>query len=422
VVETVPVDVTGALMGPAGEGGEGEAPYERVDAPTIPTEPAALLRGLHPPPSGPSETLDTPKRTVWSQLLSWTRSAPRSQPARPVVAPPQHVPTELARAPSQEASSSNPAGPQMDRTICKPPSTAPQQDDGQERCGHPEDVHVAMTLEPNYLRGAIAAMNSILKNAHCSRTVLMHLITSAQDGGGALATVVRAALPTLRFQLYVFRDAHVRTLISRAMREDLSNSLNYARFYLHSTLPTCVRRVVYLDTDLVVTGHIEDLYDMPLHDNIIGSPEFCKFKIQRYFSSSFWGNKTMSGSVWHKRESCYFNPGVMLVDLQAWRQASITSQIEKWMLVQHNQEHIYQLGSLPPMLLVLSGRNEAIPESWNKHDLGGPCREIKVEAANVLHWSGNGKPWRRLTKNQDYACPVDHVWEQYDVKMTLPSL
>lgn len=89
----------------------------------IPTEPAALLRGLHPPPSGPSETLDNPKRTVWSQLLSWTRSAPGSQPARPVVAPPQHVPTELARAPSQEAYSYNPAGPQMDRTICKPPST-----------------------------------------------------------------------------------------------------------------------------------------------------------------------------------------------------------------------------------------------------------------------------------------------------------
>ncbi|KAK3277282.1 hypothetical protein CYMTET_14700 [Cymbomonas tetramitiformis] len=138
-------------------------------------------------------------------------------------------------------------------------------------------------------------------------------------------------------------------------------------------------------------------------------------QVMRYFNTQFWTDKALSGEVQHLQSKCYFNPGVMLVNLDAWRHNKIENKIEHWMNIQHNVMRIYELGSLPPMLLALAGDVEPIPNSWNKHDLGGPCREFNVEAANIMHWSGDGKPWRRL--GQKYECEFDREWEKYDVKI-----
>lgn len=61
------------------------------------------------------------------------------------------------------------------------------------------------------------------------------------------------------------------------------------------------------------------------------------------------------------------------------------------------KERIYRLGSLPPFLLVFSGNLKSVDKEWNRHDLGCGCN-IKVDPrkAKLLHWSCDGKPWRRL--------------------------
>jgi hypothetical protein len=47
--------------------------------------------------------------------------------------------------------------------------------------------------------------------------------------------------------------SRVAGLISASIRGALDRPLNYARSYLASTLPGCIRRVVYLDSDVVLT-------------------------------------------------------------------------------------------------------------------------------------------------------------------------
>lgn len=43
-------------------------------------------------------------------------------------------------------------------------------------------------------------------------------------------------------------------------RPRLANPLNYARNYLPELMKPCVNRVIYLDTDLVLTGLFEFLH------------------------------------------------------------------------------------------------------------------------------------------------------------------
>ncbi|CAL9154470.1 unnamed protein product [Musa hybrid cultivar] len=133
---------------------------------------------------------------------------------------------------------------------------------------------------------------------------------------------------------------------------------------------TRINRVIYLDSDLVVVDDIGNLWWTGL------------------------GSRASGG-------------------------AGNTRRIERWMEVQKiGAGRIYELGSLPPFLLVLAGHVTPIKRRWNQHSLGGDnvrgsCRDLHPGHVSRLHWSGSGKPWVQLDSKR--SCPHDHLWDPYDL-------
>jgi hypothetical protein len=95
----------------------------------------------------------------------------------------------------------------------------------------------------------------------------------------------------------------------------------------------------------------------------------------------------------------------MVLDLARWRREGYTRCIERWMEIQRSPpSRIYELGSLPPFLLVFTGHVAPIEHRWNQHGLGGDnihgsCRDLHPGPMSLLHWSGSGKRWARLGAN-----------------------
>jgi lipopolysaccharide biosynthesis glycosyltransferase len=298
---------------------------------------------------------------------------------------------------------------------CPPPVPA---SDADAACSPHAAVHVAMTLDASYLRGTMAAVLSVLRHASCPESVYFHFVASSSKSA-VLRDTVRASFPSLAFRVYPFADeSRVAGLISTSIRSALDRPLNYARSYLATTLPACVRRVVYLDSDVVLTDDIAALAATPLpsEDAAVAAPEYCGADFASYFTPGFWASPALS-SAFAGRRACYFNTGVMVLDLARWRRAGYTAQIEEWMELQ-KRVRIYELGSLPPFLLVFAGRIAAVDHRWNQHGLGGDnyrglCRGLHAGAVSLLHWSGKGKPWDRLDAGR--PCPIDAVWAKYDM-------
>ncbi|XP_051142239.1 probable galacturonosyltransferase-like 7 [Andrographis paniculata] len=278
----------------------------------------------------------------------------------------------------------------------------------------PSLVHVAITLDGEYLRGSIAAVHSILQHSKCPESVFFHFLVS--DNG--FEALVRSTFPELKFKVYYFDPEIVRGLISSSVRQALEQPLNYARNYLADLLESCVTRVIYLDSDLVVVDDIKKLWSTKLGSKTIGAPEYCHANFTKYFTEHFWTNSVFSG-VFSGRNPCYFNTGVMVIDLAKWRRFKYTRRIEQWMEIQKTSPNrIYELGSLPPFLLVFAGRVAPIEHRWNQHGLGGDnvrgsCRDLHPGPVSLLHWSGSGKPWLRLDSRQ--PCPLDSLWAPFDL-------
>lgn len=276
----------------------------------------------------------------------------------------------------------------------------------------PSLVHVAITLDDQYLRGSIAAVHSILQNAMCPEKIFFHFIVNDID----LETLVRSTFPQLKFKFYYFDPEIVRNRISSSVRQALEQPLNYARNYLADLLESCVRRVIYLDSDLVVVDDIAKLWTTSLGSKTIGAPEYCHANFTKYFTPAFWSNRKFS-ATFNGRTPCYFNTGVMVIDLYKWRRVRYTKRIERWMEVQKSVR-IYELGSLPPFLLVFAGHVAPIDHRWNQHGLGGDnvhgsCRDLHPGPISLLHWSGSGKPWSRLDAKT--PCPLDYLWRPFDL-------
>lgn len=290
-----------------------------------------------------------------------------------------------------------------------------------------EAVHVAMTLDAAYLRGSMAAIFSALQHSTCPQNIFFHFVSSA-DGvrRDELLTIITRSFPYLNFRTYYFQNDAVSGLISTSIRSALDCPLNYARNYLANLLPPCVRRVVYLDSDVILVDDIAKLAATSLpNDAVLAAPEYCNANFTTYFTPTFWSNPSLSlNFAGRNREPCYFNTGVMVMDLVRWREGEYTTKIVEWMELQ-KRIRIYELGSLPPFLLVFAGNIAPVDHRWNQHGLGGDnyrglCRDLHPGPVSLLHWSGKGKPWVRLDANR--PCPLDALWAPYDLLQTPFSL
>ncbi|KAK5775149.1 hypothetical protein PVK06_043018 [Gossypium arboreum] len=270
----------------------------------------------------------------------------------------------------------------------------------------------------------MAAILSILQHSSCPQNILFHFIASDNANHHHFRYTISRAFTALVFQIYPYDSKAVSGLISTSIRSALDCPLNYARNYLPNLLPHCLRRVVYLDSDLVLVDDMAKLTATPLGDSsVLAAPEYCNANFTSYFTPTFWSNPTLS-LTFSGRNACYFNTGVMVIDLQRWRAGDYTTKIVEWMELQKRMR-IYELGSLPPFLLVFAGNIAPVDHRWNQHGLGGDnyrglCRDLHPGPTSLLHWSGKGKPWARIDANR--PCPLDAFWAPYDLLQTSSSL
>jgi len=256
-------------------------------------------------------------------------------------------------------------------------------------------------------------MYSILWNAACPARIVFHICHLKDYRLDLLLTF----FPYIHYRSYVVDGALMAGAI-RGMEyrgKDLENPLNYVRINLPYMIPECIQKLIYLDTDTLMLGRVEDLYATDLERAVIGSPEFCEYKLQSYFTDRFWANRTLSQKFDKLRDACYFNPGVLVINAPAWRAMKATNKLLYWMQTQKaSAAPLYTLGSLPPFLLVFAGQVAHVSRAWNEHDLGCNCAVLAPGKAHLMHWSCGDKPWRRIRSGA--PCLIDtHYWQPFDL-------
>lgn len=189
--------------------------------------------------------------------------------------------------------------------------------------------------------------------------------------------------------------------------------LNHLRIYLPELFPE-LKKVVFLDDDVVVQRDLSALWDINMEGKVNGAVETCRgddsWVMSKRFRTYFnFSNPLIANSF--DEERCAWAYGMNIFDLEAWRNSDITEVYHHWLKQNINSNlTLWRLGTLPPSLIAFDGHVHPIDPSWHMLGLGYQSRTSidSVRQAAVIHYNGQAKPWL------DIAFPeLKSFWTNY---------
>jgi lipopolysaccharide biosynthesis glycosyltransferase len=170
----------------------------------------------------------------------------------------------------------------------------------------------------------------------------------------------------------------------------------YYKLFVGELLPQNLQKVIYLDPDIVVRGNLDELWNGCLDNSIVGA-----------VPDSFVEAYPERSKLGLGPSESYFNSGVLLIDLNRWRQARIGSDALAFTICHADRISFADQCSLN---WVLRNRWTHLPECWNLQtfavvedhygfmDYSRAAKE-RAMAAKIIHFSGDSKPWHYMNNH-----------------------
>ena len=200
-----------------------------------------------------------------------------------------------------------------------------------------DEISIVLASDDNYAQHGAVACASILANHRGERPIHFYYFDdgiSEEKQAGIAATVTDLQgsitfIPTVGKEIQAHTSGHV-------------NRAAYLRLLIPELVPQAVHRVIYLDTDLVVLDDIQELWEMDLQGKPVGAvPDLGILASSRM-------RRQKEETLGIQEGKLYFNSGVMVMDLEAWREKQYGDQVircvEEGNFRHHDQDGLNKIG------------------------------------------------------------------------------
>jgi len=265
-----------------------------------------------------------------------------------------------------------------------------------------EKINIVFATDRNYIQHLCAALVSLLvNNRELSFTIYIISSGMTRKNHRDIDKITKGYTCQIR-HITVSDDLFVRLATDHPM---------YPKgIYYRLLIPSLIdeKKLLYLDSDIIVTGSIKDLYEQELGDAYVCAIEDPGFDRHRQLG--------MDAS------SRYFNSGMMLINLSRWKQTDLQKKVIDF--IENNRESIWfpdQCG----LNSIINGQWKKVPLKFNqqssifsdgfdeKFDCFSP-EELREARTNpvIIHYTGGSKPWHFRNKH-----PYKSLYWKY-LKMT----
>jgi len=159
----------------------------------------------------------------------------------------------------------------------------------------------------------------------------------------------------------------------------------YYRISIPELFDLSVTRAIYLDCDLIIKADLQELWNTDLENHPIGAIENVS-------------NNTYKASLLN--QSDYFNSGVLIIDLQKWREQDIPNRVREFKI---NHPELISTNDQCALNGVFKGDWKRLPIKWNfQSGLYRKSTQSKrllksdedtIWSPNIIHYIGWSKPW-----------------------------
>ena len=210
-----------------------------------------------------------------------------------------------------------------------------------------ESLYLIYSSDDNYVQHLGASIYSLLDKNRDFKQIRIYVIDNriSECNKEKLSQIL---VGFSNAQLFYISFDKWKEQLQVNMEWDISLSA-YARLFVGSMLPREVDRVLYLDCDMIICDSLKSLWKTDLSGKILGA-------VQDSVGDS---TKEAVGLMPGQR---YFNSGMLLIDLVAWREANIEEECMKFIRSHQGNVCHHDQGVLNGVLL---GKIFPLPLRYN---------------------------------------------------------
>ncbi|MCL6705552.1 hypothetical protein M8R20_00925 [Pseudomonas sp. R2.Fl] len=267
-------------------------------------------------------------------------------------------------------------------------------------------INVLFCSDRNFIPYFATTLYSLLSNYKDQRELHIYLLTDSDltDDDADKIKSMASTHPFVLHPLIVDASAfgHIKTTVGISVA-------TYNRLLMASVLPANVDRILYFDSDLIITKDIGDIYDLPMDDLLFRG---CEDSISKHYKLQFD----------LPAQSHHINAGVMLCNVALMRKINFEGEIatfldaHQYRIVMGDQQIINEvfherIGTLP---LEWNVHGSMFTRGWVKKKVGEVNGMDKSEAMAaikspaVIHYTFKRKPWHSNTH------PHAKLWQSYN--------
>jgi lipopolysaccharide biosynthesis glycosyltransferase len=171
----------------------------------------------------------------------------------------------------------------------------------------------------------------------------------------------------------------------------------YYRIIIPDLLGKDITKALYLDCDMIVREDISKLWNINIDDYFLAAVEELGIKKKK--------KETLSIPA----ESIYFNAGLLLINLQNWRENNISAQVIQYI---RDNPTIIKLMDQDALNAVLYDKCLRLDHKWNyTTDIR---KRYHIDNPAIIHFTGMNKPWNSEHPfKQEYLKYLNSsLWEQ----------
>lgn len=174
-------------------------------------------------------------------------------------------------------------------------------------------AHVVYATDDKFAEVLGVSLVSLYHNSQDMNDIIVYILDSgiSDENKQKLVSVSRQYDRT---EPVFIPATDICTKLGMNVSVDRGSLSQYARLFVSSDLPSDLNRVIYLDCDILIEKSIRELWNLDLQGKTIAA-------LMDAFSKQYRKN------IGLKKNDIMFNSGVMVIDLNRWKENNIESQL-----------------------------------------------------------------------------------------------
>jgi lipopolysaccharide biosynthesis glycosyltransferase len=231
-----------------------------------------------------------------------------------------------------------------------------------------EKIHLVTATNNDYSKYLVVMLFSLIKNKKSDHPLVIYVLERelSLENKELIRRIILQNNIEIKFvnmNESQFKDVRISGHISME---------TYFRIRIPELLSRDIKKVLYLDCDMIIHDDITRLWETNIDDYFLAAVED-PLGYYRFEDLSITNNR-------------YFNAGVLLINLKKWRENSISQRVSDY--IHDNLSKIYWWDQ-DALNAILFDKWLMLEMKWNYQ----PFSRIQLDNPSIIHFTSPIKPW-----------------------------